>query len=245
MFSRIPHPSRAGLLAGALLASTGLVCSQETEKGGSSFGDLLNKVKDIKVPDSVANLPTQLQELKESYLKTAETVDALRKEVGLLRSEVEALKNENAVLREAVGTKVAANDRSALLKPLEVSADELATAWRSDREKASGTYGGRYLRVVGLVDGFESASQDVIVFLKTATESRVRCHIRRDAGFHVEVLASQGRLIDRNDRTTILAAGQPVAILGTCDGIELDVKLSSCSIEGVEVRKVEEPRPQN
>jgi len=220
-----------------------ILWAQEKEQGGSSLGDLFNKVKDIKLPDSVANLPTQLQELKESYLKTAETVDALRKEVGLLRSEVEALKNENARLQQAVGSKVAADDRSALLKPIEVSADELASAWGSDKEKATASYGGRYLRVVGIIDAFESASQDVVVILKTSKDSRVRCFIRRDSSFHVEVLASQGRLVDRNDRTTVLATGQPVAILGTCEGMDLDVRMASCSIEGVEVRKVEAPKP--
>jgi hypothetical protein len=144
-----------------------------------------------------------------------------------------------------VGNKVAADDRSSLLKPVEVSADELAAAWRADKEKAAATYGGRYLRVVGLVDAFESASQDVIVVLKTNGDRRVRCEIRRDSSFHVEVLASQGRIIDRNDRTTVLAVGQPVAILGTCEGMELDVRMSSCSIEGVEVRRVEPAKPAN
>jgi hypothetical protein len=61
----------------------------------------------------------------------------------------------------------------------------------------------------------------------------------------VEVLASQGRIIDRNDRTTVLAVGQPVAILGTCEGMELDVRMTSCSIEGVEVRRVEPAKPAN
>lgn len=221
-------------------------CAQDgKESGGSSLGDLFNKVKDLKVPDSVANLPTQLQELKESYLKTAETVDALRTEVGKLRSEVEALKNENARLQQAVGDKVAANDRSALLKPVELSADELATAWRSNKDKATTDYAGRYLKVVGTIEAFESEAQDVIVILKTNTESRVRCFVRRDASFHVEVLASQGRLVNRNDRTTILATGQPVAVLGTCEGMELDVRMVSCSIDGLEVRKIEEPKPQN
>lgn len=219
--------------------------AQEKETGSSSLGDLFKKVKDIKVPESVTNLPTQLQELKQSYLKTAETVDALRKDVEQLRSEVEALKNENATLRQAVGNKVAADDRSSLLKPVEVSADELVATWKSDKEKAAATYGGRYLRVVGLVDAFESASQDVIVILKTEGDRRVRCQIRRDSNFHVEVLASQGRLIDRNDRTSVLAVGQPVAILGTCEGMELDVRMSSCSIEGVEVRRVEPAKPAN
>ena len=107
-----PRPALA-LLAAALLLPSALR-AQEKESGSSSLGDLFNKVKDIKVPESVTNLPTQLQELKESYLKTAETVDALRKEVGVLRSEVEALKNENARLQQAVGTKVAADDRSSL-----------------------------------------------------------------------------------------------------------------------------------
>lgn len=241
-------PERFAPLVSALLAIAWLPAfsrAQEEKPGASSLGDLFNKVKDLKVPESVTNLPTQLQELKESYLRTAETVDALRTEVGKLRSEVEALKNENARLQQAVGDKVAANDRSALLKPVEVSADELAIAWRSDKEKATADYGGRYLRVVGLVDAFESVSQDVVILLKTSTESRVRCHIRRDSSFHVEVLASQGRLVNRNDRTTALAAGQPVAILGTCEGMELDVRMVSCSVDGLEIRKVEEAKPKN
>lgn len=232
-------------LALSLVGALDLTAQDGKESGGSSLGDLFNKVKDLKVPDSVTNLPTQLQELKESYLKTAETVDALRTEVGKLRSEVEALKSENARLQQAVGDKVAANDRSALLKPVEVSADELAAAWRTDKDKATTDYAGRYLKVVGIVEAFESAAQDVIVILKTNTESRVRCFIRRDASFHVEVLASQGRLVNRNDRTTILAAGQPIAVLGTCEGMELDIRMVSCSIDGLEVRKIEEPKPQN
>lgn len=51
--------------------------------------------------------------------------------------------------------------------------------------------------------------------------------------------------MNRNDRTTVLAAGQPVAILGTCEGMELDVRMVSCSIEGLEVRKIEAPKAQN
>jgi regulator of replication initiation timing len=232
-------------LALSLVGAQKSIAQDGKESGGSSLGDLFNKVKELKVPDSVTSLPTQLQELKESYLKTAETVDALRTEVGTLRSEVEALKNENARLQQAVGDKVAANDRSALLKPVELSADELATAWRTNKDKATTDYAGRYLKVVGIIEAFESASQDVIVILKTNTESRVRCFIRRDASFHVEVLASQGRLVNRNDRTTILATGQPVAVLGTCEGMELDVRMVSCSIEGLEVRKIEAPKAQN
>lgn len=241
----VRKPARALFLALCLPIAMDLSAQQEPAPASPSLGDLFNKVKDLKVPDSVANLPTQLQELKESYLQTAETVDALRTEVGKLRSEVEALKNENARLQQAVGDKVAANDRSALLKPVEVSADELATAWRTNKDKATAEYAGRYLKVVGIVEAFESAAQDVILVLKTNTESRVRCFIRRDASFHVEVLASQGRLVNRNDRTTILATGQPVAILGTCEGMELDVRMVSCSIEGLEVRKIETPKPQN
>ena len=229
----------------SLLASQDSPAQDGKETEGSSLGDLFNKVKGLKVPESVANLPTQLQELKESYLKTAETVDALRSEVDKLRSEVEALKNENALLTQAVGAKVAASDRSALLKPVELSADELTNAWRTNKDKATADYAGRYLKIIGIVEAFESAAQDVIVILKTNTESRVRCFIRRDASFHVEVLASQGRLVNRNDRTTILATGQPIAILGTCEGMELDVRMISCSIEGLEVRKIEQPKPQN
>jgi uncharacterized protein (DUF1330 family) len=235
------------LAVAAVLAipASGEAQSEKKSGGGSSLGDLLNKVKDIKVPESVSNLPNQLAELKESYLETVKTVEGLRTEVAGLREEVEALKADNAALREAVGPKVSGNSRTELLKPVEISASELAAAWRSDRESAVKGFGGRYLKVIGTIDSFETAVQEVVVVLRTDSDSRIRCHIRRDASFHAEVLPSQGRLVDRNDRTTLLSVGQPVSILGTCDGIDLDVKLSNCRVEGLEVKKIAPPKPQN
>ncbi|MCB1091867.1 MAG: hypothetical protein KDL87_10065 [Verrucomicrobiae bacterium] len=240
-----PLPLAIGAIACLGIAFSANAQSGSKSGGGSSLGDLLNKVKDIKVPESVSNLPNQLAELKESYLETTKTVDSLRTEVAALREEVEALKADNAALREAVGVKVAANERGALLKPLEVSASELMKSWRDNRETAATQYGGRYLRVVGTVEGFETAIQEIVVLLKTDTDSKIRCHIRRDASFHAEVIANQGRLVDRNDRSTILTVGQPVAVLGTCDGFDLDVKLSNCRIEGMEVRRLDPPKGQN
>lgn len=226
----------------AILCSIGVVGAEEAkpavpEEGGSSLGDLFSKVKDLKVPESVSSLPTQLAEMKESYVETAKTVDALRAEVEELRAEVYALKTSNAELREAVGVKVAATNREEILKPLEVSAADLAKDWRDNKELATEKFGGRYLRVLGTVDSFETATQELIIILKGDEGTRVRCSIPRDANFHVEVIASQGRLVDRNNRTTVLAVGQPVAVLGTCDGINLDVLLSTCRVDGIEVKR--------
>jgi len=246
-FSRMLRFDRAIFLA--ILLSAWTASAEDTkptgkEEGGSSLGDLFSKVKDLKVPESVSSLPTQLAELKESYLETAKTVDALRAEVEELRAEVYGLKTSNAELREAVGVKVATTSREDLLKPVEVSATDLAKDWRDHKELATEKFGGRYLRVVGIVDSFETATQELILILKGAEGTRVRCRVPRDANFHVEVIASQGRLVDRNDRTTVLAVGQPVVVLGTCDGINLDVLLSTCRVEGMEVKRVGEPKPK-
>jgi regulator of replication initiation timing len=213
------------------------------EEGGASLGDLFSKVKDLKVPESVSSLPAQLAEMKESYVETAKTVDALRAEVEELRAEVYALKTSNAELREAVGVKVATTSREEILKPIEVSAADLAKDWRDHKDLATDKFGGRYLRVVGVVDSFESATQELILILRGDEGTRVRCRVPRDANFHVEVLASQGRLVDRNNRATVLAVGQPVAVLGTCDGINLDVLLSTCRVEGIEVKRNGEQNP--
>ena len=207
--------------------------------GGSSLGDLLNKVKDIKVPDSVSNLPNQLTELKDAYLETAETVEELRLEVSALREEVEALKSENAELRSAVGDKVSTDSRSELLKPTEISASELVQAYATDREAASKTFNRRYLKVIGLIEGFETATQEIVIILRSDAGTRVRCHVTRDANFHAEVLASQGRVINRNDRSTLLSVGQPVSIVGTCEGMDLDLNLSNCRVEGVTAKKTD------
>ena len=241
---RLPTPSQQGwsVAAAFLLLSPGLGHSQSDDKdAGSSLGDLFNKVKDIKVPDSVSNLPTQLTELKEAYLETAETVEELRLEVGALREELEALKSENAELRDAVGDKVSSNARSELLKPVEITASELVEAYQEDRDYAKKQYGQRYLRVVGLIESFEPGVQEIVIMLRTESDVRVRCHIKRDANFHAEVLASQGRIVSRNDRSTLLSVGQPVAILGTCSDMELDLKMTNCRVEGMTIKRVDEP----
>lgn len=242
MIAHFPMPNFLRVIVFAVLCSIGAARAEEAkqavpEEGGSSLGDLFSKVKDLKVPESVSSLPAQLAEMKESYVETAKTVDALRAEVEELRAEVYALKTSNAELREAVGVKVAATSREEILKPLEVSAMDLAKDWRDHKELATEKFGGRYLRVVGTVDSFETATQELIIILKGDEGTRVRCSIPRDANFHVEVIASQGRLVDRNNRATVLAVGQPVAVLGTCDGINLDVLLSTCRVDGIEVKR--------
>ena len=205
--------------------------------GGGSLGDLLNKVKDLKVPDSVSNLPKQLTELKGAYLETAATVEELRLEVAALREEVEALKSENAELRHAVGDKVSSNARSELLKPTEIAASELVAAYQEDRESAKKEFDQRYIKVVGVIEGFETGIQEIVILLRTEGDARVQCHIKRDANFHAEVMSSQDRVINRNDRSTLLSVGQPAAIIGTCVGMDLDVKLTNCRIEGVDARR--------
>lgn len=232
-FSVIRRLAVAGLLL-ALSITTGWT---QSESGGSSLGDLLNKVKDIKVPESVSNLPNQLTELKNAYLETAETVEELRLEVSALREEVEALKSENAELRDAVGSKVAADSRNELLKPQEITAVDLVKAFRDDRESAVKTYNRRYLRVVGVIDGFETGTQEIVVALRSDFDTRVRCRVKQDANFHAAVISSQDRLISRNDRSTLLTVGQPVSVLGTCEGMGLDLQLSNCRIEGVSAVK--------
>ena len=236
------HRTRAAIVLTCLLFPS-LALAQagdDKDSGGSSLGDLLNKVKDIKVPDKVSNLPTQLTDLKEAYLETADTVEELRLEVAALREEVEALKSENSELRNAVGNKVTANARSELLKPVEISASELVAAYKEDRDSAEKNYGRRYLRVVGLIEAFEPGVQEIVILLRTDLEARVRCHIKRDANFHAEVLAAQGRIVNRNDRSTLLTVGQPVAMLGTCSGMDLDLKMENCRVEGLTVKKVEQ-----
>ena len=241
---RIPSLALIIALIGLVIPQGAEAQSEKKSGGGSSLGDLLNKVKDIKVPESVSNLPNQLAELKESYLETVKTVESLRTEVAGLREEVAALKADNAGLREAVGAKVATGNRTEILKPFEISAAELASAWQTDRDSATKNFGGRYLKVIGTIDAFETAVQEVVIILKSDSDARIRCHIRRDASFHAEVLASQGRMVDRNDRSTLLSIGQPVSIVGTCEGIDLDVKLSNCKVEGLDVKKIE-PAPRN
>ncbi len=90
--------NRTALLALFLFALIGTIAAQEEKEAPTkSLGDLFNKVKEMKVPDSVANLPTQISELKESYVETAKTVEELRSEVEILRSDIYALKREKTM----------------------------------------------------------------------------------------------------------------------------------------------------
>jgi len=220
-----------------------ILCADDKKGGtGSSLGDLFNKVKDIKVPDSVSSLPTQITELKESYLETAKAVDELRSEVETLRNEVYDLRKENEELREAVGVKVKENELSGLLKPEEITATNLVGAYKIDRIAADEEYKNSYLKVVGTIASFETGSQSIVLSLKSeSNESLIRCEIETSNSFYVDVLPTQGRLISRNDRRTLLTVGQPVAVLGTCTGASLNVNLINAKIEGLIEKRAAEP----
>lgn len=206
-----------------------------------SLGDLFKKVKEIKVPDSVSNLPTQITELKESYLETAKTVDDMRIEIDELRQEVYALRKQNEELSKAVGVKVEENALAGILKPTEISATNLVSAFQTDRVSAEKEYKNRYLKVVGTIDSFESGSQSITILLRSESgETKVKCSFLSGSEFFVDVLPSQGRLISRNDRRTLLTVGQPVAVLGTCMGASLNVEMTNCKVEGLTEMKKEE-----
>jgi len=241
MMPRPPLFTAAFLFGMMLFATTGF--SQEAkEESTPSLGDLFNKVKDLKVPESVSGLPKQITELKESYLETTKTVEALKVEVDTLRGEVYELRKENEELRAAVGVKVKETGIAELLKPREITASDLVDDYRSDAAAAEAEYRDQYLKVVGTISAFEAGSQSIIVYLKAdGTESRVRCQLQTGADLYVDVLPAQGRLISRNDRRTLLTVGQAVAMLGTCKGAQLNVELANCSIEGLTEKKIAEP----
>ena len=92
-------------------------------------------------------------------------------------------------------------------------------------------------------NALDAGSQEVEIYLigagADAGTGRVRCRFRRDANFHVEVIPAQGRLVSRNDRSTLLSVGQPVAVLGTCAGMNLDVELINCRVEGLAAQRAE------
>ncbi len=208
------------------------------------MGDLFNKVKDLKVPDSVSNLPTQITELKESYLETTATVEELRIEVDNLSQEVYLLRKENETLREAVGVKIKTDDLTAMLKPIEVSASDLVSAFKVDRTAAEAKYKGKFLKVVGYISNFESGAQSAEMHLKAeGHDSKVRCVLQVGAELYVDVLPTQGRMISRNDHRVMLSVGQPVAVIGTCTGVGLNVDIVNCRIDGLtEVKKVDAPK---
>jgi regulator of replication initiation timing len=223
-----------------LIGSISLVDAQEGEEEKNSLGALFNKVKDIKVPDSVSNLPTQITEIKESYLETTKTLEMLRIEVGQLRDEVYILKKENEELRAAVGVKAKENRVTAMLKPIEITASDLVAEFRSDKVAADAKYRDRYLKVVGLISAFETGSSSIEMFLRVdGSDSRVRCLLMAGPDFFVDVLPSQGQLISRNDRRPLLSVGQPVAVLGTCLGSGLNVEMGNSRIDGLAERRIE------
>jgi regulator of replication initiation timing len=238
--------NRTALLAIFLFALIGTIPAQEEkETPTKSLGDLFNKVKEMKVPDSVANLPTQISELKESYVETAKTVEELRSEVEILRSDIYALKRENEELRKAVGVKVKDDNLAALLKPIEISATDLVTRYAEDSADADERYLDKYLKVVGLVAGFKSGTQSIEIFLRAEGQDvEVLCLVHTGADLFVDVLPSQGRLISRNDRRTLLTVGQPVAIIGTCGGAGLNVEILNGRIDGIVEREIEKPQPK-
>jgi regulator of replication initiation timing len=240
----MPRPPlfSAALLLGTILFNATAFSQEAKEEAPPSLGDLFNKVKDIKVPESVSGLPKQITELKESYLETTKTLEALKVEVDTLRAEVYELRKDNEALRAAVGEKVKETGIAALLKPTEIAATDLVSAYQSEAGEAATKYRDRYLKVVGTISSFETGSQSIVIYLKAdGTESRVRCELQTGADFFVDVLPTQGRLISRNDRRTLLSVGQPVAILGTCKGAQLNVELANCSIVGLTEKRIAEP----
>ncbi len=229
----------AGLSAGLLLVQlTAEAEDEKKEEKGTSFGGLFDSLKELKVPDSVTKFPGQLKELKNAYLKTAQTVEDLQKEVSALREEVDFLRGEQEKRREAAAAKAAAGGS---LQVREVSAEQLVSAFEQDRAVAKQNFQGKYLKVRGAIQGFETRAKEVVIFLRAeSSDTRVKCSFKRDDNFHVDVVSNQGRLVSRNDRTTLLTVGQPVTIVGTCTGSDIDVTLVNCHAEGLDSkRKVE------
>lgn len=240
------RPVFAALVACAVAGLAPLVSGQEEEGGsGSSIGDLLKKVKDIKVPESVSGLPEQIEALRKSYLETAETVEELRVEVDTLRQEVYDLRKQNEQLAAAVGEKVKADGLTALMKPTEIAATELVGKFTDDRPAAEESYRGRYLKVVGIVDRIETGARAIELFLRAdGQDAAVRCLLDVGPDFYVEALPSQGRLISSNDRRTLLSVGQPASVIGTCEGFSLNVEMVNCRIEGLEEKRAATNSPR-
>lgn len=206
---------------------------------GSSLGGLLDSLKDLKVPDSVAKFPEQLKELKDAYLKTAKTVEELQKEVKVLRQEVKVLREEQAQVKKSQLSQIKTG--ASAMQVQEVTAEQLVAAFAEDGASAKQNFKGRYIKVQGAIQGFDTGAKEVVIFLRAdSSDSRVKCSFKRDNNFHVEVVASQGRLVSRNDRTTLLTVGQPVTIVGTCTGTDIDVTLVNCRMEGLDSKRKKE-----
>jgi len=77
------------------------------------------------------------------------------------------------------------------------------------------------------------------MFLRSeSSDTKVRCVVPTGNNLFVDVLPSQGRLLSRNDRQTLLSVGQPVTIVGTCNGAGLNVEMSNCGIDGLVEKRV-------
>jgi len=251
------HKGRCGLglatgwrVVVCLSAIVVLSSAQAADEGGekkeksksSSLGDFLNNLKDMKVPESVAKFSEQLKELKDAYLKTAKTVEELQKEVVALRQEVKELRDEQAQLKKGDGKTSGVGSGSSLGVP-EMTAEQLVLAFAEDIRSAERQFEGRYLKVQGAILGFQTGAKQIVIFLRAGTSDlRVKCIFKRDDNFHVEVIASQDRLVSRNDRTTLLTIGQPVTIVGTCIGTAFDVTLVNCHLEGIDSKRKSESK---
>ncbi len=231
---RVVRPNlRVALLAAIFVGAPFWAAMADDDKkdSGGSLGDLFKKVKDIKVPDSVATLPGQLTELKDAYLKTAQTVEELTEKVDKLNDEVAALKADNAQLHEALADKRVRDD---LTRAAEVTSQELIEAYGGDVGAADAVWKGKYLKVSGPIERFESGTQDDYIFLRgVGSGTLVRCAVRRNVSNDIDVIPTQGRMVSREDRSTLLTVGQPVTITGTCSGAELNVMLENCRIENL------------
>jgi len=217
---------------------------KKEKSNSSSLGDLFNSLKDMKVPESVSKFPEQMKELKDAYLKTAKTVEELQKEVVSLREEVKALRAEQALQKKG-GVKISGTGGlvGSSLEVKEMTAEQLVSAYAEDSISAKQEYDGRYVKVRGAIHGFETGNKQIVIFLRADTsDSRVKCNFKRDDNFHVEVVASQGRLVSRNDRTTLLTIGQPVTIIGTCTGSIIDVTMMNCHMEGIASKRKAESK---
>ncbi|MCF6312781.1 MAG: hypothetical protein L3J39_10050 [Verrucomicrobiales bacterium] len=213
--------------------------ADDNKSKGSSLGGLLDSLKDLKVPDSVSKLPQQLKELKDAYLKTTKTVEDLQKEVATLREEVATLREQQSQSEKTVPTKI--DTGSAQI--LEVTAEQLVEAFQEDRISAKKSFSQRYLKVKGAIQSFETGAKEIVIYLRAnGTDARVKCHFKRDNNFHVEVVSSQGRLVSRNDRTTLLTVGQPLTVIGTCTGKSIDVTLVNCHAEGLNSKRIAEDK---
>lgn len=239
-----------GVLAGLFVLTTLSSVRAADDEGekkekskSSSLGDLLSNLKDMKVPDSVSKFPEQLKELRDAYLKTTKTVEELQKEVVALRQEVKELREGQELLKKGEVGKISGAGSGTAMTAQEMTAEQLVSAYAEGGGLAKQKLDGRYLKVSGAIQEFQPGSKEIVIFLRAeSSTSRVKCFFNRDNNFHVDVIASQGRLVSRNDRTTLLTIGQPVTVVGTCRGSVIDVQLENCHLEGIDSKRKEESK---